>query len=175
MDIALIDSNFNYLGPNPAAYGVKFNIYGPQSDKPTGNNANAIQDCGIAPDDFNGAADQSMACVDVPGWCNFKEGNYTGPVNQAVGGIDGCQAGATNPYNCVAFLPIATEKGQPVPNSVKQVWVVAFLPFYIEQGNQPNKYYGTLLKDYVLTGNGEDGTGGWVPGTQGPVTIRLTE
>jgi hypothetical protein len=52
--------------------------------------------------------------------------------------------------------------------------VVGFLPFYIEQGNQPNKYYGTLLSDYILTGIGQDGSGGWTPDYEGPVAIRLT-
>jgi hypothetical protein len=172
MDIVFIDAGYNLIGVNPDAVGVKFNIYGPQSDKPNGNNSNAIQDCGIKPDDYNGAASPNNPCLTAPGWCEFKEGNYTGPVNQAVDGIDGCRAGATNPYNCVAFLPIATEK--PSADG-KTVWVVGFLPFYIEQGNQPNKYYGTLLDDYVVLGIGQEGSGGWTPGTQGAITIRLIE
>jgi hypothetical protein len=175
MDIVFLDSNFNLLGVNPAAVGVKFNIYGPQSDKLNGNNSNAIQDCGINPDEYNGAADQSFNCTTAPQWCDFQTGNYTGPVNQAVGGVDGCIQGAVTPYNCVAFLPIATEKGQPLPSSEHRVWVVGFLPFYIEPGNQPNKFYGTLLDDYVLLGLGQEGDGGWTPDYHGPAAIRLTE
>lgn len=166
MDIVSVDSNYNFVSVNPAAIGVKFNIYGP-SDK-------VVEDCGIFPDKYNGAADQTFACNSAPMWCQFKEGSYTGPVNQAVDGIDGCQAGATSPYNCVAFLPIATSKDQPLPSSESRVWVVAFLPFYIEQGAQPNKYYGTLLDDYALFGTGQEGNGGWTPNYQGPITIRLT-
>ena len=167
IDIAILDSNYNLIGINPAAIGVKFNIYGP--------NDSVVQDCGIFPDKYNGAADQTFACNTAPMWCEFKEGNYTGPVNEAVGGMDGCVQGAISPYNCVAFLPIATEKDQPLPASEVRVWVVGFLPFYIEQGAQPNKYYGTLLDDYVLLGLGQEGEGGWTPGYQGPATIRLTE
>ena len=167
MDIVFLDSNYNLTGVNPAAVGVKFNIYGP--------NDNVVEDCGIAPDKYNGAASFDAPCMTAPAWCDFENGNVTGPVNQAVGGIDGCAAGATKPYNCVAFLPIATEKDQPLSANETRVWVVGFLPFYIEQGAQPNKYYGTLLDDYVLLGIGQAGEGGWTPGYQGPATIRLTQ
>ena len=95
-------------------------------------------------------------------------------MNQAVAGPDACAQGATKPYNCVAYLPVATEKDQPLAANETRVWVVGFLPFYIEQGAQPNKYYGTLLNDYILTGIGQDGSGGWTPDYDGPVTIRLT-
>jgi Flp pilus assembly protein TadG len=166
MDLVFLDDNYNFLEVNDEAVGVKFNIYGP--------NDKVVEDCGIAPDKYNGAADQSRPCVTAPGWCYFKEGSYTGPVNQAVDGIDGCQAGAVSPYNCVAFLPIATIKDQPLPANADRVWVVAFLPFYIEQGAQPNKYYGTLLDDYAIMGLGQEGSGGWTPDYHGPVTIRLT-
>ena len=167
MDIVFLDSNYNLTEVNPAAVGVKFNIYGP--------NDTVVEDCGIAPDKYNGAASFDIPCLTAPGWCHFENGNVTGPVNQAVGGIDGCVQGATTPYNCVAFLPIATEKDQPLGANETKVWVVGFLPFYIEQGNQPNKYYGTLLDDYVLLGLGQEGEGGWTPDYEGPATIRLTE
>lgn len=167
MDLVFVDSEYNFVSVNPDAIGVRFNIYGP--------NDKVVEDCGIFSDKYNGAADQSFACNSAPMWCQFKEGSYTGPVNQAVDGIDGCQAGATSPYNCVAFLPIATTKDQPLPPSEYRVWVVAFLPFYIEQGAQPNKYYGTLLSDYALLGTGQEGEGGWTPDYAGPVTIRMTQ
>jgi Flp pilus assembly protein TadG len=167
MDIALLDSAYNLVGINPEAIGVKFNIYGP--------NDTTVEDCGIAPDKYNGAASFDTPCMTAPGWCEFENGNVTGPVNQAVGGIDGCVVNATSPYNCVAFLPIATEKDQPLSASETRVWVVGFLPFYIEQGDQPNKYYGTLLDDYVLLGLGQEGEDGWTPDYEGPATIRLTE
>jgi Flp pilus assembly protein TadG len=167
MDIVFLDSDFNLIGVNPAAVGVKFSIFGP--------NDNNVQDCGIGPDKYNGAANQDFACTTAPMWCEFHQGNITGPVNQAVDGIDGCQSGANTPYNCVAFLPIATEKDQPLDASENRVWVVGFLPFYIEQGAQPNKYFGTLLDDYVVMGIGQEGSGGWTPGTQGAITIRLVE
>ena len=167
MDIVFLDSNYNLTEVNPAAVGVKFNIYGP--------NDTSVEDCGIAPDKYNGAASFDVPCMTAPGWCEFENGNVTGPVNQAVGGIDGCEAGDTSPYNCVAFLPIATEKDQPLAASETRVWVVGFLPFYIEQGTQPNKYYGTLLDDYVLLGLGDEGEGGWTPDYQGPAAIRLTQ
>jgi len=166
MDIVFLDSNYNLTGVNPAAIGIKFNIYGP--------NDKVVEDCGIAPDKYNGAASFDQPCVTAPGWCNFENGNVTGPVNQAVDGIDGCKQGATTPYNCVAYLPVATEKDQPLPANETRVWIVGFLPFYIEQGDQPNKFYGTLLDDYILTGIGQDGAGGWTPGYDGPVAIRLT-
>jgi hypothetical protein len=167
IDIVFLDSDYNLTGVNPAAIGVKFNIFGP--------NDTTVQDCGIAPDKYNGAANQDFPCVTAPGWCEFHQGNITGPVNQAVDGIDGCQAGSTTPYTCVAFLPVATEKDQPLDASESRVWIVGFLPFYIEVGDQPNKYTGTLLDDYLILGLGEDGGAGWNPGYQGAITIRLTE
>jgi hypothetical protein len=166
MDIVNLDSNYNLIGVNEAAIGVKFNIYGP--------NDKVVEDCGIFPDKYNGAASFDKPCLTAPNWCDFENGNVTGPVNQAVGGPDGCAQGATKPYNCVAYLPVATEKDQPLAANETRVWVVGFLPFYIEQGAQPNKYYGTLLNDYILTGIGQDGSGGWTPDYDGPVTIRLT-
>ena len=166
MNIVNLDANFNFVSVNPDAIGVKFKIYGPSHKD--------FYDCGIKPADYNGAADPDHACMTAPNWCTFWNGNKTGPVNQAVDGIDGCQQGASKPYNCVAYLPVASEKGQPLPSNDSRVWVVGFLPFYIEQGAQPNKYYGTLLSDYILTGIGQDGSGGWTPDYDGPVTIRLT-
>jgi Flp pilus assembly protein TadG len=167
MNIVNVDANYKFVSVNEQAINVKFKIYGP--------NHKEFNDCGIKPQDYKGAADQALACTVAPTWCYFKEGSYTGPVNQAVDGIDGCKAGATSPYNCVAYLPIATAKDQPVPSSDPRVWVVAFLPFYIERGDQPNKYYGTLLGDYAIMGLGQEGEGGWTPDFQGPVSIRLTE
>ena len=78
MDIVNLDSNYNLIGVNQAAIGVKFNIYGP--------NDKVVEDCGIIPDKYNGAASFDKPCLTAPNWCDFENGNVTGPVNQAVGG-----------------------------------------------------------------------------------------
>ncbi|HYP61546.1 MAG TPA: pilus assembly protein TadG-related protein [Thermomicrobiales bacterium] len=144
-----------------AAWGQQFKIHGPQVEK-----------CDIHPSKYKGLADQDANFnLTAPGWFHFDQGNKAGPARFDVQGADGCKAGQ-DPKNCVMFLPIITNKGQPVPSSSTDAWVVALVPFYITEPNS-NEHYGTPIKDYVL--GGQEGTGGWDPTWNGPITIRMTE
>jgi Flp pilus assembly protein TadG len=146
---------------NDAAWGKQFKIHGPQVEK-----------CDIHPSKYKGLADQDANInLTAPGWFHFDQGGQAGPARVDVQGADGCKAGQT-PKNCVMFLPIITNKGQPVPSDSTDAWVVALVPFYITEPNS-NEHYGTPIKDYVL--GGQEGTGGWSPGWSGPITIRMTE
>ena len=86
-------------------------------------------------------------------------------------GADGCKAGQ-DPKELRDVLADHHDKGQPVPSSSTDAWVVALVPFYITEPNS-NEHYGTPIKDYVL--GGQEGSGGWDPNWNGPITIRMTE
>jgi Flp pilus assembly protein TadG len=148
---------------NDAAWGKEFKIHGPQVEK-----------CGIHPSKYKGLADQDANLnLTAPGWFHFDEGNKAGPARFDVQGADGCKAGQ-DPKNCVMFLPIITNKGQPVPSSSTDAWVVALIPFYITEP-KANEHNGIPIKNYVVAGNGQDGQGGWTPYWKGPIAIRMTE
>jgi Flp pilus assembly protein TadG len=148
---------------NDAAYGQLFEIHGPQ-----------VEECGIHPSKYKGLADQDANMfLTAPGWFHFDTGAKAGPARFDVQGVDGCKAGQ-DPKNCVMFLPIITDKGQPVPSSSTDAWVVALVPFWITEP-KANEHYGMPLKDYVIVGGGDDGTGGWDPTYEGAIAIRMTE
>jgi hypothetical protein len=73
----------------------------------------------------------------------------------------------------VAFLPIALPD-PPEDGNNKQLWVIAFAPFYIT-APKSNEHHGKLLADYMVSGQGENGDYGWNPDYDGPITVRLTE
>ena len=146
---------------NDQAWGKQFKIHGPQVEK-----------CSIHPSDYKGLANQDLNVnLTAPGWFHFDTGNKTGLVRFDVIGANGCKAGQT-PKDCVMFLPIITDKGQPVPSSSTDAWVVALVPFYITEPKS-NEHYGSPIKNYVI--GGQDGTGGWDPTWSGAITIRMTE
>ena len=148
---------------NQAAVGKDFKIHGPQ-----------IEDCKIHPSSYKGVADQGKnATLTAPGWFHFKTGDNAGPVSQDVQGVDGCKAGQ-EPKNCVMFLPIAVDEGQPLSSSDHRAYVVAFMPFFITEPKK-NEHYGKLLDDYIVYNGGNPASGGWTPSYEGPITIRLTE
>jgi Flp pilus assembly protein TadG len=148
---------------NQAAVGQDFKIHGPQ-----------IEDCKIHPSSYKGIADQgSNAGLSAPGWFHFDTGDKAGPVSQDVQGADGCKAGQV-PKDCVMFLPIAVDQGQPLGSSDHRAYVVGFMPFFITEPKK-NEHYGKLLDDYIVYGSGQPGQGGWTPSYEGPITIRLTE
>jgi Flp pilus assembly protein TadG len=146
---------------NPDAVGKAFKIHGPQ-----------IETCGIHPSAYKGLADQnSNVGRGVGEFYYFDTGDKAGPARFDVRGVDGCAAGFV-PEDCVMFLPIITDKDQPLHSSDHRAWVVALIPFYITEP-RANEHYGTPLADYVV--GGEDGETGWNPSWNGAVTIRMTE
>ena len=148
---------------NPDAIGKAFKIHGPQVEK-----------CDIKPSKYKGLADQDANVnLTAPGWFYFDQGNKAGPARFDVQGVNGCKKGQ-DPNNCVMFLPIITNKGQPLGSSDSRAWVAALVPFWIVEPNS-NEHYGTPLADYVVIGDGQDGTGGWDPTYEGPIAIRMTE
>ena len=148
---------------NPNAVGKAFKIHGPQIEK-----------CDIHPSKYKGLADQDANLnLTAPGWFYFDQGNKAGPARFDVQGVDGCKKGQ-DPKNCVMFLPIITNKDQPLGSSDNRAWVAAIVPFWIVEPNS-NEHYGTPLADYVIIGGGDSGTGGWDPTYEGPIAIRMTE
>ena len=148
---------------NQLAVGRDFKIHGPQ-----------IEDCKIHPSSYKGIADQGKnGSLSAPGWFYFDTGDKAGPVSQDVQGADGCRAYQV-PKNCVMFLPIAVDDGQPLGSSDHRAYVVGFMPFFITEPKK-NEHYGRLLDDYIVYGSGQPASGGWTPSYEGPITIRLTE
>jgi Flp pilus assembly protein TadG len=147
---------------NPAAIGQTFQIHGPQIEK-----------CDAKASRFKGLADVAQnRNKTAPDWFNYKEGDAAGLIAEDVEGPDGCKAGQEI-VNCVVFLPIVVNTPAEVGND-KQLWTVAFAPFYIT-APKSNEHYGTLLADYLVAGKGQNGDYGWTQGYTGPITIRLTE
>lgn len=148
---------------NPAAFNKQFKIHGPQIEK-----------CGIQPSSYKGLAmgEENWGRV-VGDWFIWDTGDKAGPTRMDVQGADGCLAGQI-PKNCVMFLPIITDEGQPLHSSDHRAKVVAIVPFYITQPNS-NEHYGTPLEEYVVAGSGDSGEGGWDPTYEGPIAIRMTE
>jgi Flp pilus assembly protein TadG len=146
---------------NPAAIGQTFKIHGPQIEK---CDSKAARYKGLADVDLN-------RNKTAPGWFNYKEGDSAGLISEDVEGPDGCKAGREI-VNCVVFLPIVVNDPAEVGNN-KQLWTVAFAPFYIT-APKSNEHNGTLLADYLVMGKGQSGDYGWSQGYTGPITIRLT-
>jgi Flp pilus assembly protein TadG len=147
---------------NPAAINQTFQIHGPQ-----------ITDCDAKSDRFKGLADTvKNANLDTPGWFYYVEGDSAGTISADVEGPDGCKAGQEI-VNCVVFLPLAINDPMEEGNN-KQLWTVAFAPFYITRPKS-NETHGKLLNDYIVYGKGQTGNYGWEQGYTGPITIRLTK
>jgi Flp pilus assembly protein TadG len=147
---------------NPSAINRQFWIYGSQ-----------VETCNSWSSRYKGLAAGSLNVNrSIPGWFYYDTGVSAGTITTDVDGPDGCKAGQAI-ENCVAFLPIAINDPREVENS-KQLWVVAFAPFYITR-NKNNDYSGMLLSQYIVYGKGQDGNYGWEPGYTGPITIRLTK
>lgn len=146
---------------NPLAINQTFQIHGPQ-----------ITDCEAKSDRYKGLADTvKNATLDTPGWFYYTEGDAAGTISADVEGPDGCKAGEEI-VNCVVFLPLTIDDPVEEGNS-KQLWTVAFAPFYITRPKS-NETHGELLIDYIVYGKSQDGSWGWEQGYTGPITIRLT-
>jgi hypothetical protein len=146
---------------NPAAYGQIFEIHGPQIEK-----------CESKSSRFKGVANQDQNLTDaVPGWFNYTEGDTAGPVRETVQGMEGCKAGH-EPLNCIAYLPIAIKTPAESGNN-REVWVVALVPFYIEQAGS-NTHTGQIVPNYVIYNSGRPRGSGWYQNYPGPIVVRLT-
>jgi Flp pilus assembly protein TadG len=147
---------------NPTAIGKTFKIHGPQ-----------IEMCNAQASRFKGLSDvvKNRTKANLPDWYNYVEGDSAGTISMDVDGPDGCKAGQVV-ENCVVFLPIALPTPAESGNN-KELWVVAFAPFYVT-APKSNEHYGKLLTDYIVYGRGLDGNYGWSQTYSGPITIRLT-
>ena len=146
---------------NPAAVGRTFKIHGPQIEK-----------CDAKASRYKGLADVSVnATKTTPGWFNYKEGDSAGLISLDVEGPDGCKAGQ-EVVNCVAFLPIVVNDPPEAGNN-RELWAVAFAPFYITSPKS-NEHNGKLLGDYIVYGSKQDAFFGWQQGYLGPIVVRLT-
>ncbi len=150
---------------NEDAYGDTFVIHSP------GVSNCGWQDTGNGP--FKGLADNDQNYNQpIPGWYDAATGAHSGPTRVAVNGIDGCAAGvvSSNINDCVLIIPIATK------SSDGKLYVVATAAFQVTQCHA-NCHQGTLLKDYVMSPNGQGewtGSNGWKRGDDGVVMVRLT-
>lgn len=148
---------------NPSAINKTFIVHGPQIEK-----------CNAKADRYKGLADNTKNVnATVPGWFYYTEGTDAGMVSADVDGPDGCKAGQVID-KCVVFLPMVINDPAEEGNN-KQLWTVAFAPFFITSNISGNEHYGRLLTDYITYGKGQDGNYGWTQGYTGPITIRLTK
>jgi Flp pilus assembly protein TadG len=152
---------------DPNAIGKTFVIHGPKIEK-----------CGDSPSDYKGLADVDVnktRTLQSPGtWLAFKSGDSAGTISADVEGANGCKANQ-EVINCVVFLPIVVFNTPPGGSSDKQRYAVAYVPFFITGNKSTNEHYGTILTDYIVYGQGQDGSYGWYQGYTGPMVIRLTK
>jgi Flp pilus assembly protein TadG len=147
---------------NSAAIGKDFLIHAPQPE-----------DCETKSSRWKGLADTDYnRGKTAPNWFHYKEGDAAGTISVDVAGPDGCKAGQ-EVVNCVVFLPIGVPD-PPEPGNNKEIYVVAFAPFYIT-APKSNEHWGRLLTDYIVFTKGDTGDYGWSQDYEGPITIRLTE
>ena len=154
---------------NPAAVttstfnGPTFQIFGPQ-----------VSLCGLSNHSYKGqAVGTDNKNLTAPGWFFFGNGTAAGQVGVSVNGVNGCTPAQI--INCVAFLPVAVNP--PLPDEANnKMMVPMILPFYItcsscSNGNV-NALNGKIMGNYISLGNGKPG---WIPGSVGPIVIRLTK
>ncbi len=164
----VIDTSGKY-SINPAAIGQTFVVHGPQ-----------IDDCGIASNRFKGLAEEdNNAGKTLPDWFMGYEGVKAGPANQLVAGVQGCQANTEDPFNCVMFVPLATDN--PMPKKVGSdnfFYIVAYAAFQVSDCKSPCQHQATLINDYII--QAPDGLPSWTPGSWtrgagGIIAIRLSK
>lgn len=154
---------------NPVAIGQTFEIHGSQ-----------IDDCGLASDRYKGLADGGKnSGKSVPDWFYGYEGVRAGPANEMVAGVQGCQTATQDPFNCVMFVPIATDN--PPPRKVGNdnlFYIVAYAAFEISSCSSPCQHQATLLDKYIVqvpTNFPVWEPGTWARGDHGIIAIRLTQ
>ena len=150
------------------AYDQRFVIHDAISNGPNSR----VEDCDIDTSSFKGRAKpDANSGATIPGWWYGDTGERAGPTRTTVNGIEGCRNGTGSPYDCVAFLPVAIMDPPSVADgSDRRFYVVAMLPFRLEQ-TRPNQHVGILLRDYVVSGPGENT---WCRDCGGSVVIKLT-
>ena len=146
---------------NPDAYGRQFNIHGPQ-----------IERCDAKSSRFKGLNNQDEnEEKEISEWFEYDEGTRAGPTRTEVEAIDGCKKGQ-EADGCIAYLPVAINDPPEQGNS-KSIWVVAFVPFYIEQ-TKSNEHSGEPVPGLVIYNSGRLSDLGWTPSYSGPIAIRLS-
>lgn len=155
--------NPNAVTTDPTNPGPTFQVFGPN-----------VSTCGLNPQNFKGqAVGTNNANLTAPDWFSYANGDAAGHVDVSVNGVDGCTPALI--INCVAFLPVVVNN--PPPNTTtNKMWAVMILPFYLTAASYSNgnlnKLDAQILGDYISLGNGKPG---WIPGTQGPIVIKLTK
>jgi hypothetical protein len=156
---SILDGNNNI---RTEAVGRTFRIHGPQ-----------VQTCGLDSNDFKGRGRPELNVgKGLNQYWSGDNGVRAGPTMFAVNAIEGCPAGANEPYNCILVLPIAIANPPPQKQGWHiQYYVVRLAAFRVTRGPTPNTHEGTLLDDYIVSGSG---TPNWCRDCGGAVTIKLT-
>ncbi|HVX30345.1 MAG TPA: TadE/TadG family type IV pilus assembly protein, partial [Nitrolancea sp.] len=123
---------------NDAAVGHTFKVHGSQ-----------INDCGMPSSSFKGLADQDYnKGKSLNDWFNGDTGVKAGPVRGLVRGIQGCQDGATDSFDCVMYVPVATNNPAPQKQGNKRLfYVVAYAAFRVSSCGA-NCHQATLMGKY---------------------------
>jgi Flp pilus assembly protein TadG len=171
----LLNNNF----VNPDAIGQTFRLMGTSTGE-TAQIANCGLD-GIGAGSWRGLADNSSSAPNNNGrelnqmWLGQ---NGTSPLQMRynIQGIEGCQQGDRQPYDCVLLLPVSTdeahgykpEKPLGAPASFRIVKVLGFVVSSCGSGC----YQGTLLDDYPTFGGSVPG---WCRDCGAVTVIKLRE
>lgn len=153
---------------NDAAIGQTFEVHSPQ-----------VSRCGLGDSSFKGIAAQGgNVGKKLNQWWDGDTGTQAGPMREEVNGIQGCKIGTPEPYNCVMFLPIATNNPPGYKDgSTPKFTIKAMGAFYVTSCGS-NCHKGTLLGGYSVSPPAGlpdwTGSNGWVRGGDGTVTVRLT-
>ncbi len=167
--IPIVIQNGSSYDINPAAIGQTFEIHGSQ-----------IDDCGLASSRYKGLADGTKnAGKTVPDWFYGYEGVRAGPANEMVAGVQGCQIATQDPFNCVMYVPIATDNPPPQKlGSDNLFYIVAYATFEISDCSSPCQHQATLIGKYIVqapSGLPAWTPGSWARGENGVIAIRLTQ
>ncbi len=183
-ELSILSSN-NFV--NPAAVGKTFRVMGTIPNDPAAEPNFAT--CGLAKADgspatgWRGAAlgnahngmSNERAELGTRWW--VEGGASPKPIRYNVQGLDGCQQGDRDPYNCVMLLPIAIDEAH---GGIKPVWqtggsaqftVTKVLAFVVTKCGTAC-YSATLLDDYPTFGSS---VAGWCRDCGAVTVIKLKE
>ncbi len=152
---------------NENAIGKTFIVHGPQ-----------IDDCGLSSDSYKGLADQGYNQGKALGdWFNGDTGDRAGPAREQVNGALGCQPTTQDPYDCVMYVPLATDNPPPEKKgNLRLFQVVDYAAFEVSSCGS-NCHQATLLSKFLVEtpSNLPSWTPGtWARGDDGIIAIRLT-
>lgn len=148
---------------NSSMVGKTFRVHDPNLD------AKGNADCSSKDDAFKGLADQAENQGSSAGsWFHYLDEGSPGSTWSETNGANGCDAGASEPYNCVMILPVAVNSPAE-SGSDQRLYVAGFAAFSITtvDGETHN---ATLLDDYIISGTGASN---WCRDCGGAVVIRL--